>query len=312
MFSLDVRLTPWLGAPMAMNTQLGMVLRFLPARAAAATLAIVLLAAGDLQADDGSARQIWLISTRRVSRCDLNRETDPPLDYRRLAPDGAWQESDREAFLATDDPAVPTCIFIHGNRETYRSAICTGMTTYRQLVACVPKRDFRYVIWSWPAARVCRRTRDDLRLKASRSDVESCLLARSVDRIRADVPVSMIGYSFGARVITGALHVLGGGQVAGRSLPERPRWTTTGSCPSVETAWPWARPKACSSPETPATRCSATIPACMGAAARRPWDTPAPPAPAAWVTSAGSWSCWASAVRWAKTTPGGNTWLPAL
>lgn len=32
--------------------------------------------------------------------------------------------------------------------------------------------------------------------------------------------MTLVGYSFGARVITGALHLLAGGQVAGRRLPQ--------------------------------------------------------------------------------------------
>jgi hypothetical protein len=41
-------------------------------------------------------------------------------------------------------------------------------------------------------------------------------------QIQAATPVTMIGYSFGARVITGALHTLAGGALRGRSLPQPP------------------------------------------------------------------------------------------
>ena len=49
--------------------------------------------------------------------------------------------------------------------------------------------------------------------------MESHYLARWLDRLKPDVPVSLVGHSFGPRVITGALHLLAGGQVAGESLP---------------------------------------------------------------------------------------------
>ncbi len=50
--------------------------------------------------------------------------------------------------------------------------------------------------------------------------MQSYYLARFLGSIRPDVPVSLIGYSFGARVATGALQLLAGGQIACRSLPQ--------------------------------------------------------------------------------------------
>jgi hypothetical protein len=38
--------------------------------------------------------------------------------------------------------------------------------------------------------------------------------------MKPETPVSLIGYSFGARIITGGLHLLGGGTLADRRLPE--------------------------------------------------------------------------------------------
>jgi hypothetical protein len=51
--------------------------------------------------------------------------------------------------------------------------------------------------------------------------MQSYYLAECLRSIERQVPVSLIGYSFGARIITGALHLLAGGEVAGRSLPKR-------------------------------------------------------------------------------------------
>ena len=47
-------------------------------------------------------------------------------------------------------------------------------------------------------------------------------LAWLVDQMDAESSIGMIGFSFGARVITGALHVLGGGQLDRMSWPVRP------------------------------------------------------------------------------------------
>ena len=65
--------------------------------------------------------------------------------------------------------------------------------------------------------------------------------------------MSLLGYSFGARIATGALHLLGGGQLSGRvtschmtgaitrvSSCWRRRCTTTGSARVATTKWPVA------------------------------------------------------------------------
>jgi hypothetical protein len=42
-----------------------------------------------------------------------------------------------------------------------------------------------------------------------------------INRTRPGVPLDLIGFSFGARVVTGSLELLGGGCLAGQVLPDR-------------------------------------------------------------------------------------------
>jgi hypothetical protein len=39
-----------------------------------------------------------------------------------------------------------------------------------------------------------------------------------IDQMHPDVPVGLLGYSFGAQAVTGALHALGGGAIGGQTL----------------------------------------------------------------------------------------------
>ena len=41
-----------------------------------------------------------------------------------------------------------------------------------------------------------------------------------MNQLPAETPLAMIGYSYGARVITGSLHLLAGGSLNGRTVPE--------------------------------------------------------------------------------------------
>jgi hypothetical protein len=61
----------------------------------------------------------------------------------------------------------------------------------------------------------------DVQLKAARTRPVGCQLAWVVDQMPDNGPLGMIGYSYGARIVTGALHILGGGSLSGIGLSER-------------------------------------------------------------------------------------------
>ena len=126
-----------------------------------------------------------------------------------------WQPSDLESFLAFD-PAVPTMIFVHGNQISPGDAKCEGLAVYRRVIlhGCDAPR-IRFVIFSWPSSKVSGGLLRDVRVKAARTGPAGCQLAWLLDQMPAETPVSLVGFSFGARIITGGLHVLAGGSLGG-------------------------------------------------------------------------------------------------
>ena len=81
---------------------------------------------------------------------------------------------------------------------------------------------------------------NDAREKASRTPRQSYLLATWLSEIHPDVPVSLIGYSYGARTILGALHLAGGGQLCGLRLDTcrtTPRTRAVLMAPALENDW---------------------------------------------------------------------------
>ena len=64
-----------------------------------------------------------------------------------------------------------------------------------------------------------RGIRADVLVKIDYSDVQSYYLARFLGDLRADVPVSLIGYSLGPRRRPGAVGAAPGGSIADRCLP---------------------------------------------------------------------------------------------
>jgi len=166
-----------------------------------------------------AAADAWIVSTRDLPSCSPAEDAQP--QYWRLNEDRAWTAADEPAFLAADRPSIPTVVFIHGNRYDSDDAAREGLDSCRELSELAPGASFRYVIWSWPADRI-RGNRKDVRAKFVRSEVEALYLARFLSRLHPDVSVCLIGYSYGAHSIVGALRLTAGGSFAGYALPRRP------------------------------------------------------------------------------------------
>jgi hypothetical protein len=183
-----------------------------------APILVALLLAGAVRAAD-APRQVWLVSTRDPGHCTASDDAAEAIRYWRLNDDCGWSSANAEEF-GGEAPASPTVVFIHGNQTDADEAVSKGLYAYEAICAETGGRPFRYVIWSWPADRLCRRHRGDAQLKAAYSDVESYYLATWLHSLRPEVKVSLVGHSFGPRIITGALHMLAGGEVAGQKLPD--------------------------------------------------------------------------------------------
>jgi hypothetical protein len=163
---------------------------------------------------------IWLVSTRAFP-CGDPRLHVNELSYHVLDENNEWQPSSLAAFLATDDPAITTIFWAHGNRSTRQQAVSEGMGTYRRIARCSTcDTPMRFVIFSWPADRTGSQL-EDIRIKAQRTDPNGYYLAWLVDQVSSDVPVSLIGYSYGARIAAAALHLLGGGTINCWALTDR-------------------------------------------------------------------------------------------
>jgi len=58
-----------------------------------------------------------------------------------------------------------------------------------------------------------------VRLKAERTETAGYCLGWLLTQLPESQRVSLLGYSFGARIATGAMHLVGGGELSGRVLP---------------------------------------------------------------------------------------------
>jgi len=192
--------------------------------------------------------EIVLVNTRQIcSCCDLDeiRAKIKVENYAVCNNDGSreWQPSDLQSFLAFN-PAVPTVIFVHGNQISPWDAKCGGVAVYRRIIAHGQDAPpIRFVIFSWPSTRIAGSLMNDVRVKAMRTGPAGCQLAWLIDQMPAETPVSLTGFSFGARIITGGLHVLGGGSLGGSMFlkehvhPERPPMSVVLMASALHAHW---------------------------------------------------------------------------
>ncbi len=175
----------------------------------------------DAANSDCGEDNVWLISTRHLPapRCRFGGEVN--LAAFRLQ-NGCFVPSSVEEYLASRDGNSVDCVYVHGNRMSPADARQRGLAL-RQRLNCRSGR-CRFVIWSWPSERIPGPVRD-ARTKAARADGEAFYLASFLALFPPDARVDLIGYSFGARTLTGSLQLLAGGSFSGNRLAAEPRET---------------------------------------------------------------------------------------
>jgi hypothetical protein len=160
--------------------------------------------------------EFWLISTRHLAEVPC-RELHAQLQVERME-QGAWRSASLGEFAASGDPEAVTVFYVHGNRYAPHHAVEHGQLVRQRLRECGGAAPMRFVIWSWPSERMPGLLHD-CRAKAERCDLEGYYLGTVLSHLPPHARISLVGFSFGTRIISGSLHVLGGGELEGRALP---------------------------------------------------------------------------------------------
>jgi len=167
---------------------------------------------------------VWMISTRSMS-CSNKNAGDPEV----FRLDGlVWVNVERNELIdsLTSGEIV---IYVHGNRMEFYNAAERGRRYYEQLAASEPP-PIRFIIWSWPSDQI-KRAFNDVRAKAARADCEAEFLAEFLQSVPTESTILMIGFSFGASVISGAL------QHAAETQMACPQARVVFVAPALATGW---------------------------------------------------------------------------
>ena len=169
------------------------------------------------QADD-----VWMINTRCLTSqaCRANLE-NPAFSVSVYDSQHQMVLSDIESLisLVQSDSSIHNVIYVHGNNFRAEEVMERAWFVYKQIKRYQHNETImRFIIWSWPSQPETTPLKD-VRLKADRTDAQGLYLALFLREIAAHhPPITLIGYSFGGRVATGALHALAGGKLGGASI----------------------------------------------------------------------------------------------
>ena len=170
--------------------------------------------------DCGPAREcdtVWLVSTRCLGCTTPEQDVTSLLQVSRYSAEEGWVDSTASTLIEQITPDSKTVFFLHGNRIESCDAAPRGWVVYHRLVDAVEEvPPMHYVIWSWPTERSGAIV-NDIRTKAARMPCETLTLATFLHQLD-EAHVGLIGFSLGARLATGAMHLLEGGSLSGISL----------------------------------------------------------------------------------------------
>ncbi|GHT25939.1 hypothetical protein FACS18942_02250 [Planctomycetales bacterium] len=174
------------------------------------------------------AADLWIVSIRHTDLPDAESPLEidfTQLDFKQWQENkgqnstaaSEWKDSAAEEFAATHKPEKPLIVIVHGNWMTY-SEIFPYASRFKQLAGSYSENysgnygknydDCRLVLLSWNSDRTNLPIRKDTLLKGRRADKQARILAACLLHLPENSKVSLVGFSFGAKLICQTLQQL--------------------------------------------------------------------------------------------------------
>jgi hypothetical protein len=185
--------------------------------------------------------EVWELSTRHYP--DRFRSLplgDLPVRAYKHIPGAGWHFDSLDSALIDDGRL--TILYVHGNFMERNNARDRVLILNRYLKAKAT-RPYRLLMLSWPSAREPHPLRDVYE-NAESAESQALVVARLLERLGSQSQVSVLGFSFGARAVTGGLHFASGGTVPGYVPPlqypyegQLSRYRVALVAPAVDRSW---------------------------------------------------------------------------
>jgi hypothetical protein len=174
----------------------------------------------------------WIISTRHCQQRCHGCAHDCSFDYVRSDWDGCATPATDAEFRAWLKPGVPVCIMVHGSFVTADTVAEDSKNTFRWLRKAAPHLPLQVVFLTWPSEGILTVNPAiaissaipglDVALLGRRAEFNGIRLVKLIQAIPPQSPISLIGHSHGARIVTSGLNLLGGGELCGVRLCDGP------------------------------------------------------------------------------------------
>ena len=137
-----------------------------------------------------------------------------------------FRRSDMQELTQSILPGLPVSIYCHGSFVSWEDVLVESRQTWQWLHQSCPDRPVQMIYYSWPSDRPILNPviQLDIARLGRRAGRNGFYMANLIQQVPSECPVCLMGHSHGTRVITSALHLIGGGAVENYVL-------TPGPCP---------------------------------------------------------------------------------
>ncbi|MDR2172169.1 MAG: hypothetical protein LBP59_18645 [Planctomycetaceae bacterium] len=154
-------------------------------------------------------QDVWMITTETASWTRATESEFGKILYWRLVRSGSrsyWERSDAAAFFVTQNPEVPVLIFSPGYTSTKSDTVEIGL---KILSLFDSGKRLRMVFWQWPAEKLGCRLLPDIRSKIPVAEANGAYMSMLLKRLKPESKVSVLGFSFGTRLLGDAVEGVG-------------------------------------------------------------------------------------------------------
>ena len=170
----------------------------------------------------------WIVSVRHCQQRCHGCAHECSFDYVRSDWNGCATQSSNAEFYSWLKPGVPICIMVHGSFVTADTVAEDSKNTFRWLRQAAPHLPLQVVFLTWPSEGLLTLNPAvavssavpglDVAILGRRAEFNGIRLARLIQTLPPQSPISLIGHSHGARIVTSGLNLLGGGELCGVNL----------------------------------------------------------------------------------------------
>ncbi len=163
----------------------------------------------------------WVVSSRCCSQKSKFCCPCCEFDVYHSSGEAHITESSYENLMQSLDPNAPICIMVHGSFVKWEGVLNDSYGTYLWLRNAAPHRPLNVIFFTWPSDETPTKILPlDVNMLGKRAEYNGHYLARLISMLPEQSQISLLGHSHGARTVSSALHLMGGGSVQGVSLSE--------------------------------------------------------------------------------------------